>query len=345
MTDAAANPSPSASRLGGLDALRGIAALAVVIYHYTHHFDTVFHTRRDLLFSFSRGHLGVQLFFVISGFVILMTLERSKSIADFVIARFSRLFPAFWIAAIFSYLIIEWADIPYMRIRPIDALMNATMIPGFLGFHRIDGVYWTLQIELFFYILMAAIFALGLPKHLLRILAVILLVKLTDLRVGLQIPPPARSLLVLDHLQLFAPGIVIYLARRGWRWEYGFILALSYLAVAGDQRAQFDAQSAVKHTLAVMFIGGLVWASTRWSLPLTSHPLVQFLGAISYTLYLIHANLGYVILYQAHQAGWNANAAAALALTAAIGGAAAITWGVEKPAMRAIRGRFRGRPT
>jgi peptidoglycan/LPS O-acetylase OafA/YrhL len=338
-------PTASSRRLTGLDALRGLAALAVVVYHYTHHFDVEFGTQRDLLFRFTKGHLGVQLFFVISGFVILMTLERSRSILDFTVARFSRLYPAFWCAALMSWAVIRWADIPYMRISTVDAAMNVTMIPGVLGFHRIDGVYWTLEVELMFYLLMGAIFALRLRRRLLPILAAIITLKISDAIYGwFPASHPSRSLLVLDHLHLFTPGIVIYLARDGWRASHLAMLALSYLATASDQHRQFGPDAVPLHTAAVMAIGAVCWAATRWNWrPLEWRP-AQFLGAISYTLYLVHANLGYVILHKAHHAGWNPNLTVAIATLASLCAAAAVTWGVEKPAMAWIRSRWKSRP-
>ena len=72
-----------ARRLHSLDALRGLAALGVVAYHYLDQ-------------PAYYGLLGVELFFIISGFVILMTLERVPSLLQFAIGRAARLYPAYW---------------------------------------------------------------------------------------------------------------------------------------------------------------------------------------------------------------------------------------------------------
>lgn len=73
-------------RLQGLDALRGLAALAVVLFHYTARFDELFATTPQSSLSFPNGHYGVDLFFIISGFVIFMTLQRMRRPADFLVS-------------------------------------------------------------------------------------------------------------------------------------------------------------------------------------------------------------------------------------------------------------------
>ena len=83
-------------RLQGLDSLRGLAALAVVLYHYTFGYTQVVGKHMpglDLIAT--DGHFGVYLFFIISGFVIFMTLERSAKAIDFSVSRFARLWPPY----------------------------------------------------------------------------------------------------------------------------------------------------------------------------------------------------------------------------------------------------------
>ena len=89
--------------MASLDALRSLAAVAVVVYHYTHAFDQsqYFPGYPPAWFSFGAGRYGVQMFFVISGFVILMTIGRVKGVGDFAYARFSRLYPPYWASLFF----------------------------------------------------------------------------------------------------------------------------------------------------------------------------------------------------------------------------------------------------
>jgi peptidoglycan/LPS O-acetylase OafA/YrhL len=73
------------------------AALSVVIYHSTAWYDAgePGHASPGVLFVFPYGKFGVELFFMISGFVIFMTLERTSNVYNFIVSRIARLYPAF----------------------------------------------------------------------------------------------------------------------------------------------------------------------------------------------------------------------------------------------------------
>jgi len=85
-------------RVGGLDVLRGCAAAAVMLHHHGQYYDVLYPGRTPLSVDLGAGHFGVELFFIISGFVILMTIERKKTILDFGLSRAARLMPAFLVA-------------------------------------------------------------------------------------------------------------------------------------------------------------------------------------------------------------------------------------------------------
>src|SRR5258707_4502662 len=81
-------------RIASLDVLRGCAAAAVMLHHHGQYYEVLFPGRTPLDFDMGPGHFGVELFFIISGFVILMTIERKNTIRDFAISRVTRLMPA-----------------------------------------------------------------------------------------------------------------------------------------------------------------------------------------------------------------------------------------------------------
>ena len=133
-------------RLIELDVFRGIAALSVVLFHYTKRYNITFKTNEMSQFEFSYGHYGVQLFFIISGFVIFMTLERCKNVFVFIKRRFIRLYPTFWISMIITFIVTSLSGIIRFERTFIDLVVNITMIPYLLGFKHIDGVYWSLEV-------------------------------------------------------------------------------------------------------------------------------------------------------------------------------------------------------
>lgn len=106
-------------RIEAVDALRGICALAVVLYHYAIRYDALVgfsgapNPAFDLDASPELRHWGmfpVYVFFTISGFVISMTLARVKTVGEFALAQFSRIYPAYWVAVLITY--VAWQQMP-----------------------------------------------------------------------------------------------------------------------------------------------------------------------------------------------------------------------------------------
>ncbi|MGI8475601.1 MAG: acyltransferase family protein, partial [Thermomicrobiales bacterium] len=139
-----------------------LAALIVVPFHYTTRYDAFYGHRDAPLFSLPRGGMGVPLF-MISGFVMLMTISRTTAIADFVVSRFSRLYPAYIAAVILTFGVLSLSGMwPEGRLGLREAAANLTMLHRFANIRSVDGVYWTLPYELVFYGLMVGLFASGL---------------------------------------------------------------------------------------------------------------------------------------------------------------------------------------
>ena len=142
-------------RFETLDAFRGLAALAVVILHYTSAYRLHYGHFYNKSFDFKYGYLGVQFFFMISGFVIFLTLNYSTSAIDFLYKRFSRLYPVFWACVFITFTIIAALGLPGREKSFYTIKWNLTMIPTVFGSSAIDGAYWSLVPEFFFYLNMA----------------------------------------------------------------------------------------------------------------------------------------------------------------------------------------------
>ncbi len=153
----------AAPRFVFVDFLRGAAALLVAYFHLQIH--CVWHfpskpiapdsfTYRFVFGNFGLGIYGVALFFMISGFLIPSTLRGSGSvnalIRRFAIHRFFRLYPLYWLSMAGAMLAAYLVSGAFFPLRQI--LANATMLQGYVGQADMVGVYWTLQIELTFYV-------------------------------------------------------------------------------------------------------------------------------------------------------------------------------------------------
>jgi peptidoglycan/LPS O-acetylase OafA/YrhL len=163
---APAPPATSGGRLDFLDALRGVAVGFVLIQH-------VGELLVPAIGSFTRsgaqfGQLGVMLFFLCSGFIIPATLERRPdagrggALTSFWMSRVFRLFPLFWVSLAAAAVLVAVGS--YAPERPLgvgDWLANATMLPALTGSPYALALYWTLTLEMLFYLTVSVLFLLG----------------------------------------------------------------------------------------------------------------------------------------------------------------------------------------
>ncbi len=281
------------NRIIELDIFRGIAAISVVLFHYTSRFNIAFETDTMKGLEFSFGHYGVQLFFIISGFVIFMTLERSKNTIDFIKRRFIRLYPTFWISMIITFIVTYSAGVVRFERTFTDLLVNTTMIPNLLGFRAIDGVYWSLQVELLFYLLMIIILQFKLLKY-------VFVLMFTWLFIGVLIHyfdlPYLNVYLITGYSYLFIAGITFYKiwtnknSRNNIKGHGLILLCLVY-----------GFSKNIEEGFIVLLCFGLFYLFIYQRLKFIANlkffkPFV-FLGDISYTLYLIHQFIGMIIIF------------------------------------------------
>ena len=334
----------AAGRIRALDGLRGIAALSVVLFHYTYFFGNAYGRSGSAFVRFEQGQYGVDVFFIISGFVILMTLSRTETWKDFVVSRVSRIYPAYWAAVLLTFSVVSLASLPGREATLPEALVNLTMLQDWLGAARVDGVYWTLSVELSFYALMLAAFGVGLIKQPLLIgLIWLSALPLALLLFLLSFELPARFLLfvlAVRYAHLFIAGMMFYELYLGRKARPRYLL-LAYCLIA---HAIWNGVGASFLVVSVAY--AVIWLVVHGRLTvLGARPLV-LLGAISYPLYLIHQNLGYVSLrFLEGDLGLDPNISIVLTIGVVLLLAAAITITVERPAQAAIRGAYRKRGT
>jgi peptidoglycan/LPS O-acetylase OafA/YrhL len=142
-------------RLGWLDALRGYAALVVVCFHLS---PSVLGPDRHMAIyhHIDLGKYGVLLFFLVSGYVIPLSLERHGCLRRFWIGRLFRVYPAYLVTIGAAALLGVWHG---------GLLAHASMLLDPLGQRGAVRVFWTLSYEMIFYLVVAGLFAWRLHRH------------------------------------------------------------------------------------------------------------------------------------------------------------------------------------
>ncbi len=298
-----------------------------MLFHYLPHYHFVFgHPFRPWGWI---GHLsdGVLLFFMISGFVIPQSAARAPSAPHFLAARFARLYPAYWVAMLVTFTVMVgyklaafapyaagWADVP----------ANFTMFPLWLGYRAIDVSYWTLAVEVCFYVIVAGIFALDLDRHLEAVSLVWLAAALAYyVHVGgrsalaLFVAFPRdwyAGIAILQYASYFISGMML------WKIYQGTARVLTYLALAGAIICTYLYNGPSVTFWDYLGFVIVLWC-VRWLGWLATRPLL-WLGSISYALYLIHQYIGYAVIYSAYQAG----APPLVAISLAVGVSLTLAW-------------------
>ena len=307
-----ASVAPAEKRVPGprfreLDGLRGIAALAVVFSHFggTHNF----HYRDDppAFHDFVWGGTGVQLFFMISGFVILMTARRASRPSDFVISRAARLYPPYWLSLAFAVVILALVQVPGYSLSPGQIIVNLTMVQRWLLVDDVVDVYWTLAVEMQFYALVLTLLILSRCRLSDRLVLWACLgwsvLSWTVVAVTSQAAAPrpagdptwvklANNITVAEYAPMFVLGMVVFLARETGRHRKAVAAAFASAVVSPfvlrDMTLGFWVLAA-----ATLFT---VAALRRKTWLLTTPPF-QFYGKISYSLYIVHVIPGYLIIH------------------------------------------------
>ncbi|WP_436847824.1 acyltransferase family protein [Streptomyces coeruleorubidus] len=322
----------SGGRLRALDGLRLVAALMVAAYHYGGRDGEVseawgsspkeqFPTLHEY---FAYGCLGVQVFFVISGFVICMS-GWGRPLKSFFASRASRLLPAYWVAVVLVTAVFALPMVTYKAVSPSDALVNLTMLQMPLGVDRVLGVCWTLWAEVRFYALFAL--CVVLPGANRRRVIMFCAGWMLATVIAQNANMPLLDIVVMpEYAPFFIGGVGLYLVHLDRRDAYGWgIVAVSWLigqhfAVQGLWHAPdaggFSYRSSIGIVLVVTFgfvavaaiaLGWLRWANWRW---------LTVAGALTYPFYLVHEHLGWVVIHALHR-GLGLPSAATFSLTVA----------------------------
>ena len=261
-------------------------------------------------------------------------MERVEKPADFLVSRFSRLYPVYWVAATFTFLVVTVFGLPGREVSVGDAALNLLMFHEYIRVPHVDGVYWTLTVELTFYFW---IFVLYLFKQLRRVelwFTPLILLSMMTSAGFIELPYRVGKLLFLQHVSLFVAGICFYKLYTSNRNKTTLAVLLLSLFATIVTFSFYD-------FLFFSFFYILFYLATTGKLKFLAGRGFVFFGTISYSLYLVHQNIGYVIMNKTH--GWGIPYAVGMLLGASASCflAFVLTKYIEQPALRAFRNAYK----
>lgn len=342
-------------RLDCIDSVRGIAALAVVYFHLAMLLRIAGAGTRDFAFFtevVDVGKVGVVAFFIVSGMVIphSLTREAAHPIKRFAVRRFFRLYPAYWLSALLALLglyLMEGRDWPgpFFLWRGDGApvlntfLVNLSMLQRFLGVPDMIGLYWTLQVELIFYVLCAALFAARQTgRHhwlALGFLACAVLAAVARGELAIRIPVGLALALALMFWGSVWRRYVVDRDPDALRWSVCFLAAFALLmpliSVLGYDTDLGFHETWYRYLLTYFAAVGLVVLVT---LSRVQGRVLSWLGRISYSIYLFHPLVLATYFMRVPVAALPAHVHVALVIVLTLCAAQLVYTLVEAPAMR-----------
>lgn len=333
----------NAFRFLELDSLRGLAALSVLLFHFTNNQPEI---KRSL--EFRIGITGVDIFFMISGFVILLSITRITQLRDFIVYRFSRLYPTYWVCILITATFIFFYQPSTLKLS--DVFINMTMVQTFFGVEDLDGSYWTLLIELLFYFWIIGVYLIKRIKDI-EDVGLITLILILAYHIFRESYPVAYSFVqakfsITNHFPLFFSGILFYQIKfkgiSAKKIIYMFISILSafYLHDKGGRAMHMITE--MSHDVIIVFFHIVFALMITGKLKFLVKPYFIFLGNISYSLYLLHQVIGRSIintlLTVAHL---NIYIAILIAMLCTISLAYLVTTYIEVPVIKQIRTRYK----
>lgn len=283
-----------------LDVLRGFSAIMIVLYHYTTRYIenpiTDNPAKVDWLITFPYGCAAVSTFFILSGFLTSKYIFNSdkKDIPTFVKRRFIRLYPSFLITMLSTAFVLKFF-FSNIEISLLQVVVNLTMVPSLFGQRAIDGVYWTLQVELFFYL--GVIFLMLIKREvekktfLLFWLSVPLIVKCVDNKI---IDSFLNIVFIANHISLFLAGVGIFLLNKKNENKIYSLLLLFLCFIS--QLFLSDITQIAFFIVSIFFI---IYFTRLKNVSVQPVYLIFFkkIGDISYPLYLFHQMVGFTLIY------------------------------------------------
>ncbi|GAB2826093.1 acyltransferase family protein [Ferruginibacter profundus] len=321
------------SRIGILDGFRAIAIISVLFFHYFTRWAppnnpvSLYPYDNTQFPYFKYGYLGVQFFFMISGFVIFYTLETTDRFGVFWKKRMIRLWPSIIVVTLITYLIFQFLDpdnifpgshearnlIPSFTFITPEFFNTISGKPHYYSY--INGVYWSLWAEIQFYLFVSVLFFLNKEKFVRNflVLSIALIVVNTIFlsitggnRLHIKIPDSVAQFYLLwiktifnllNYLTSFAIGVIFYLLFKNKKNNVKTALFIKIcLAILFVLLIYSGAKLEERIIFVLMFLLFLGFIYYPDKLSFLEKKIIVRIGVASYVLYLVHEHIALLII-------------------------------------------------
>ena len=326
----------ASERMVFIDGLRGLAALAVMLMHFFHPGVSPLHAPlaqimpNALQWMLLQGHLGVQVFFVLSGFVIAYTLSGKRITAgyaaNFMLRRSIRLDPPYWtmIALLIACKYVVWRAFGFAEMLSWfggwrNVALNMAYLYNLVKIEHVFGIVsvaWTLCLEVQFYLVLITLLTLGgwagrrWEKRAEAAVLAAVLVPLTTWSLYVWFRAPRFDFVGMWFM--FFAGVALWWATSGRMRVRWLVLLVGAIVMGGVGRWDGRALT-VAATVIAIFAAARTGGMQRW----LGGRVMQYLGRISYSLYLGHMAIGVLAAELVWELGGRSVPAAAVAYVVA----------------------------
>jgi peptidoglycan/LPS O-acetylase OafA/YrhL len=277
--------SPPKQRYDNIDLLRAMAILPVLLFHYTTRFPLEFYKASSVPFHMEWGKFGVDLFFVVSGYCIFLTLDSSTSLSNFWAKRLARLQPAYMLAIALTFLVVATFGLPGRQEGVFVAFANVFWLNAIPTIPHLDGVYWSLIVELKFYFFIGIIYWGASGKNVSFWWAIFCGFGAIAHRVW---PLVGEWIFIAPYAPAFLVGLLAYESPKLSKKAVAALGFYSAASIGFSPRFTGDSWTGVGVAVFAYFV--LRLPSLKVPKPIT------YIGLVSYSLYLVHDNIGLVLI-------------------------------------------------
>lgn len=291
-----------------IEQLRGIAILLVVAFHYTDRipYETLGSDTPPHL-VFEHGFLGVYIFFILSGFLIAKTMRNSATLSEFNAKRVSRIWPLFIVSNVVVFLWVKMLPTPVVVAdvrgfdvtgRGIDDLLGTSFFLKDFGFEWIDGVHWSILVEMKYYFIVGIFAVLFKQRYVNAFTTLALVIGILEFGSILFFGNGEytifnkllHGLLISQYLVFFAVGMRIYQKKFDLLMFSCILLIFAQSILATMNNPDFHLDSLIGFCLFLtLFL-------------MTDHfvfsgKISKFFGYYSYAIYLFHQAIGLSLIF------------------------------------------------